>query len=957
MPQIPTSRDLGQIKVNGRANPANINPNVALDIGKAGAAYAHAGNVISAAFSGLAEKQQAMDDATWLSDSKIALLTNDDAIRRDTELNAGADGTGYEQAPIRLDQSVKEIEAKPGGSTDARAKFKLYAAERGYDTGRWAANTAQTKLKDFTTEKLDRRLNEMTNLASNNPDQAKPYFDAYQEEVNAHVGTAISASDASIRIEQARSNILKAATTTKAIKNPADFGKAVSAIREAGAAFEQDNPETRAAPTAMRTGPQPASVSFELETGKKDPLKGVANISADAHGTKSYGNFGINSGGSAQRFVAQYGSQFGLTAKPGTPEFDKQWKNAAGASPVELHDAEMEWWDAHIGTKISNNLVRAGIPSDVASDPRVVAYFADRSVQQGEGSIANHADRIKDAFAAAKGDPARFLSSMSAADRKNYRQDFPAAIKEEKYSEKGSNNRIAGRERLSLAVGSAKEAALPRTEAERAGYDTSKIPAVAGTIQPQELLQLSPKDYQDVVHNMAPFLQTEMKTRMEGAMSAIEAKGSQNLITPKEIDDAAPIIGAETARQWKDALRNSQEMFVATATAKNMTPEQRYTQLSQLVPTGNPEDLAGDERRRYELFAKAVQGINQAIKKDPYGYFTVENESGRQAAKQLAGAPTGQAGTPLREQAFDTLIQLQKREGIAPDDIRILSKAQAENYATRLGQAKTGPAATMVLEDLRQTYGKHFNQLWGELVESGASPRYLALRTATRTGQDAVVQSIALEKAMDEAGAKGGRKSLLVERSGLKVTDLNKAVANELSTFAPALQYKTNTNRLTEAYRSSLETLTAYYVIQGKNLGDAASQAGKDLFKDNLKMIGSAAVPAKIYEEAGREISRSLGNIPNMIAPIEDQIIAPIRASNGQYPPGHEQQRYINNIKANGQFITKEDGSGVYLLDGNGDYVLHDTPDGAQPASWSWEVLGKLERHFDRTNLYGVGSP
>lgn len=945
MPQVPTSADLGQIRVNGRANPANINPNVALDIGKAGAAYAHAGNVVAAAFAGLGEKQQAMDDAAWLSESKIAMLTNEDQIRRDTELNAGVDGTGYEQAPIRLDQSVKEIENKPGGSPEARAKFKLFAAEQHFETGRWAANQGQTRLKDFTNSKLDKRLDELTTLSSANPDQAKQYFDAYTEEVNAHVGTAISAQDASVRIEQARTNIIKSSTITKAIKNPADFGRAIKAIEGASAAFESANPETRASPTGSRIGREPASVSFELETGKKDPLKGVANISKDADSTKSYGNFGINSGGSAQQFVAKYGSQFGLTAKPGTAEFDKQWKNAAASAPVELHAAEMDWWDDHIGARVSNNLVRAGIPSDVASDPRVVAYFADRSVQYGEGAIANHADRIKAAFTAAKGDPERFLASMSAADKGKLNQDFPTAISEGLYGPRGHNTRINGRERLSLQAGSSEPVAA-RTEAERSRIDSSKIPAVAGSIQPQELLALSPKDYQDVVTHMRPYLITDVTGRMEKALSAIAAKGSQSIITPQEIDDIAPIVGAKTAMEWKNQLRDSTEMFATVGVVKGMTPEQRYTRMSELVPTGRVEDLADDEMRRYEQFSRAVRGVNEAIKKDPYGYFTVENESGRQAAKLLAGAQPDASGTPVREQAYDTLIRLQKQEGIAPGDIRILSKTQAQGIATKLMSAKTGPAAVLELEGLRQTFGKHTDQLWGELVDAGASTRYLPLKTATRAGQDGIVQAIAMENAMDEAGAKGGRRGLLVERSGVKQADLSKAVANELSTIAPALRYKSGSVRGLEAYRASIETLTAYYAIQGKGVNEAAAQAARDLFKDNFKMIGNVAVPTEVYNRqtgfGGGRIAESLGDVKSLIEPFEDMIIVPIKSSGETFTPGHERSRYLNNLMADPNFITREDSKGVYLLDHNGDYVLTDTPDGAQPLSWNWDVLEKL---------------
>ncbi len=145
MPQIPDRKDLGPIRVNGSANPAEINPAVAYDIGRAGTAMEAAMHQVAASFAGLGEKQAAMEDATWLSDAKIKTMEADDAIRRQTELNAEPNGSGYAQAAPTLQSSVGEIEKKAGGSAKARAEFKLWSAGEVYKTGAWGANTAQGK--------------------------------------------------------------------------------------------------------------------------------------------------------------------------------------------------------------------------------------------------------------------------------------------------------------------------------------------------------------------------------------------------------------------------------------------------------------------------------------------------------------------------------------------------------------------------------------------------------------------------------------------------------------------------------------------------------------------------------------------------------------------------------------------------------------------------------------------
>ena len=196
-----------------------------------------------------------------------------------------------------------------------------------------------------------------------------------------------------------------------------------------------------------------AAISTLLETGKTNPLEGVANISKDAGHTKSYGNFGLNSGGSIQKFVDEYGSKFGFTENPGSKAFDDQWKIAAATAPDKLHAAEMEWYTKNITSGIVNKLTKVGVSREVANDPRVRAYFADRSVQQGSGSIADmdkHRKRISEAFNNSGGDVERFLTNITEADRVSLKHDFPTALRTGVYSERGHDHRLDGRLRMSL---------------------------------------------------------------------------------------------------------------------------------------------------------------------------------------------------------------------------------------------------------------------------------------------------------------------------------------------------------------------------------------------------------------------------------------------------------------------------------------------------------------------------
>lgn len=199
-------------------------------------------------------------------------------------------------------------------------------------------------------------------------------------------------------------------------------------------------------------GGSPEAITIRLETGKTDPLKGVGNISGDSNRSRSYGNFGLNSQGSAQAFMRDYGRDLGLKGEPGTAEFDRSWKAVAEADPKGLHAAEMQWYNKEILAPTQMDLERAGVPTDLANDPRVIAYFADRKIQQGPASIKNHTDRIAGAVKGAGG-VRGFLERMTEADRVAMREDFPSAIRSGVYSETGHKTRVYGRLSMAMAMG------------------------------------------------------------------------------------------------------------------------------------------------------------------------------------------------------------------------------------------------------------------------------------------------------------------------------------------------------------------------------------------------------------------------------------------------------------------------------------------------------------------------
>ena len=214
-------------------------------------------------------------------------------------------------------------------------------------------------------------------------------------------------------------------------------------------------------PTADSGGASDAyGLTAHLETGR-DPSTGLSNISADTGGSKSYGNLGLNSrSGSVTDFMRRY-SQLGLTGTPGTPEFDASWRQVAAGNPQGLLAAERDYHSRTISGPAVQSLQGIGIPPEVASHPAVTAYFSDRAVQQGVGSIRAQQDRILGAYRQSGGDPTRFIQQHAATDLdpRNWQHDFRSAIQSRVYGQAGNTARVTGRLHGAMGIGQRQQAA------------------------------------------------------------------------------------------------------------------------------------------------------------------------------------------------------------------------------------------------------------------------------------------------------------------------------------------------------------------------------------------------------------------------------------------------------------------------------------------------------------------
>ena len=585
---------------------------------------------------------------------------------------------------------------------------KLYGAERSlFGT---AANFARQEQKRFSLGKID----EISETYLTRARSAEPLADIkkdFDELVNTN--QFLTAIDRDIVKRKAYSEFEGAALETRWLQG--DDVERAKILRD----LRGEVPEDTAKPQRKRASfadASRASISTRLETGKADPLEGVANISADSAGTRSYGNFGLNSqkGGSIFDFTKTYGKKFGLTAEPGTPEFDAQWRNAAGSAPVELHDAEMRWYADNVTSGVSSKLTGAGVPETLASDPRVQAYFADRMVQQGPASIdgmKKHKSRIKAAADHANGDPVEFLATITELDRAALTSDFPTALQTGVYSERGHDTRLDGRLRLALGVEDGADTALQDAtgEAYRGPY---------ANLAPEKRYTLYMK-FRD------EFRAKQRESAILNGRLPVDPGSSEDRKTIDDTFEKTAVIDGLIQRQW-----TASDTLARLADKTSYVPERAVETLRGMATNGEADD------RHY-----AYQTLGRIMRVRPGA---LQTSGGQGLSKSLSD----------EVETFNTLVS---DLGIPPDEaITRIDEMRSPDFKARQSSLKK-EAADLVkdlsLNDITQQYGWIFSRPDAGGSDRRASFMLDAYRDAvayhfSRTADPGLAKKVALNEMM-----------------------------------------------------------------------------------------------------------------------------------------------------------------------------------------------------------------
>lgn len=509
-----------------------------------------------------------------------------------------------------------------------------------------------------------------------------------------------------------------------------------------------------------------------METGSADYSHASLTVARDTNGTRSYGLMGLNSGGTIQGFLKNEGAGLGLTAKPGTSEFDAQWKAAVRKNPDKVMLAQTKWHEKHVVAPTRKLLDASGV--SFANDPRALFLVSDMVIQYGPGGVSKH---LK-AGASAK-TVAGFINAVSVSAFNGLKGDFKTYLAENPNNEKGLQNRINKRRRAALSIGGMGngipkyEGPLPRFEnhpsvKKRMSDIKSMIETMGGTPTQRRavLNNATQKVFSGWIEGVArdnppaamAVLQSgayddyldydESKKLVEGMMAERkkELKLEANLLLADEVA-AIRSTGQGLGKLNEDhksvlSYKAQEELKFAEAQhgIKKRIAEAKVEELPAILEELTPEgDGFAFEQRVREYAEQEILNRQKYQTSDPAGY---ELATDPKLSESWMAALKSKDPEKIRG-AIGILRQSQTDKGVPENMVRSIPQPMAVKHLGSLKNAETSQDALAIISALDQLYGPETGAVLSELEKDGGPKGWVDVHRLARSGKGILAGALA----------------------------------------------------------------------------------------------------------------------------------------------------------------------------------------------------------------------
>ena len=430
------------------------------------------------------------------------------------------------------------------------------------------ATDQQSRFKQSQVAGLDENLDNLNTMTKADPEQADNAYKVYSDKVDSLTGTAINATEAQAKKQDARQQILKSKVFSLAEKNPVDFFKAKQAYEDALQA--QGKGTAGGALTSPQVGvAQPVGAANQGE--QAEPVIGEGATSADqSDGSPSPINQAIAETQPAPRAPMEDKS-LPVSIRSGNP--GAMWPGSSAmkfGSTRSLNLADGQ------GNKIAvfdNPVAGAAAQFDLLSQ-KYVGKTLGAAIRQWSGgnSSEGYAKTVADAMGISSGDRltpeilnspkgvvlARAMAKWEAG------REFPLSDDQWRQAQAWAFN-----------------GQKPQSQAIAHDVDLKSLPTLEGSsIQPADVASLSPKDYDGIDRALRPYFTATLDAKMKAAVNQMQTAGSQTAIDPKDLDAAKWILGPKVYAKFSGQLSDAQDTWAVQQTIQNMTPQQQSSGFS-----------------------------------------------------------------------------------------------------------------------------------------------------------------------------------------------------------------------------------------------------------------------------------------------------------------------------------------------------------------------------------------
>lgn len=344
-------------------------------------------------------------------------------------------------------------------------------------------------------------------------------------------------------------------------------------------------------------------------------------------------------------------------------------------------------------------------------------------------------------------------------------------------------------------------------------------------------------------------------------------------------------------------------------------------EINQLLIDNKPQGIGFvQENKEYDALVSAVALREKQIQADPMGYVqrNVPSAQGAfdRAGALMQGASEAQAA-PALEAAITEGLDAQAKLGIPAFQQKVLPAGTADQI---IGQMSQGTPQERLQQSavLKDQYGKHWPQVYADLVKAGLSDQ-----TAVMLRMDRPDQSLAAAK-LAEAEAIGIPKLQAAIGDKDTVKSVNETVASELTDYFSTVMVQPGNSAEVGRMTNAANALAYQYVLGGKDAGGAAKAAVKDIIGKKYSFVGTARVPMDFNPDLVEEGVKRLTQ-PDVMRDVLEKsggVVSNIRGSLLGTPDEVVNDEYIRSVAEKGYFVTAPDEQGVYVFDQTGHTVM-----------------------------------